>query len=745
MILARGLGLRIVAIATGILGALFSLQVCGPGIPGFRHDWSWPVDYAGWVSFLAHSTSGWDDRGFGQPHPYPTQFLVALLLSPIGLLSSKAALVVVLLGITALFAYGSWRLTDEGRAPLWIVLALTSIAIFNPWTYSKIVAGHVMMVLSLAALFAFYAEWRVGRVKPRLWLFATLCAVQLQFAVVLLCFVVLTFRRAESRWGFAAAAVSLAPSLIGIVAAGQSLSQIPYLTAWQHGQSVPLTDGIRLAGYFAGYDRALPVWFMDATWLYPACALVAFATLRDRWAWAIILAASAGVIAASGDLFFPTIYDWIVTHVVISGIFRELYDLIGLVAIAYLALIAMGSRNVFVRGVSVSLAIAGPLAWALASPWQWWVPLELSRSVDFTAQMGANERYALFPYRQPMMFRGRGSGSDPEILSKLGRNISPLNNYADEYPAIAALASYELHGTTEMLSKLGVAKIVTRTDVQSDIAQLAGQTLVPTHSARFRALSTAIPYLPMVSYVPAPKVTFRIPYPGDNEIFFSDASVAPFYRVPEMRNSLDPRQGWIDLRFTYERYPELAQPFGGAYTEQSLVGLPLRGPAALVMVRGALIDDRHRIIYRGKSRYDWVRLDARTKEVYCRGACAVVGTSDLPSTRQPPYQREYRAADAVFPLPWLGVVSSRDSQLPALRLNSSYNPGWVALYGLHLLPHERVDGVANLWETPKDAPGRIFLVHIPSALQCIAEFVALGALIWILSSMGLARHPGSRV
>ena len=163
---------RAVAFAAALA---FAILVTLKGVPTLRHDWNWPIDATGIPSFVEDSFSGWLPVGFGIPNAHPTAYLIALpLVATMWLLGPLAALV--------LFAFVAGYLCVRGGAALaahWTAAPAASagigmFAIFNPWVYNEVVAGHLVMVLSYGALLGFIAEMLRGRdassVRLALWL-----------------------------------------------------------------------------------------------------------------------------------------------------------------------------------------------------------------------------------------------------------------------------------------------------------------------------------------------------------------------------------------------------------------------------------------------------------------------------------------------------------------------------------------------------------------------------------------------
>ena len=248
---------RAVAIAAAIA---FAVLVTLKGIPTLRHDWNWPIDATAIPSFLDDSFSGWLPAGFGIPNVHPTGYLIALpLAAAMWLLGPLATLV--------LFAFVTGYLCVRGGVALagyWAnespaTAALGSFALFNPWVYNEVVAGHLVMVLSYGALLGLIAEMLRGRAASsvRLALWLALAEAQLQFFIVAM-IALFIFAIVMRKWRpVLAGLVFILPSVIGVLAERGTLLQIPYGLTWQSNQSVLPGALAGLGGYFPGYSDRL--------------------------------------------------------------------------------------------------------------------------------------------------------------------------------------------------------------------------------------------------------------------------------------------------------------------------------------------------------------------------------------------------------------------------------------------------------------------------------------------------------
>ncbi len=146
-----------------------------------------------------------------------------------------------------------------GRATLYGAVGIGLFALFNPWVYNEVVAGHLVMVLAYAGLIGLFAEMLHGRNAStmRLALWTALIEAQLQFFILamlaLVVFACTTRKWTPSIFGV----IIVLPSVIGLIAERGMLLRIPYGVTWQANQSVPPLPLLALGGYFAGYSDRL--------------------------------------------------------------------------------------------------------------------------------------------------------------------------------------------------------------------------------------------------------------------------------------------------------------------------------------------------------------------------------------------------------------------------------------------------------------------------------------------------------
>jgi hypothetical protein len=728
-----------VAIAAGLVFAAF---VSVKGVPTLRHDWNWPIDAVAMPPFLNELIGGWLPAGFGQLNAHPTTYVIAL---PIAL----AMWLVGPLGALALFAFAiGWlcvrnaaRVSLSWSAGTPAVAGIGLFALFNPWVYNEIVAGHLVMVLAYAGTIGLAGEMlrgaKASSVRLALWL--VLVETQLQFFILAMLALVL-FASRTKKWLPPVAGVILAlPTIVGLLAERGTIVRIPYSLAWQVYQSVAPAALSALGGYFPGYADRLGVAAEVAVWAVVALALAGVVIARRSRG--VIAAAVAMVVlfvviaGTQGPLAVP--YAWAVHNVPESGVFRELYDLAGLLAVALVvaASAALGSLRP-ARYVALAAGLALAATWMADPPSDLWIgassyPHPLVAAPPFS-------RVALLPAFQPLGLRDSGGdGADPDAHAYPG-NVTALNEYLPEYPVDMALALFERRGDAGALRALGVAAIVSRDWLISRANErivLVGPPPPKYSGATARVRYLADP-LPLVSTCGAIAV-FALPNRLDAcGVFFGDAGTAyPAVRTLSAHgDSVDPRIDWIDARLAFANEPALAQGLGGVYTQSRAPYRIESGAFVLAYLRGRLNDSAGRTIGIGRGEFVWLPLPAGAESVVCAGECELVAVA-----RSLPALSRAAANGAVSPVPfravtpWLYVVNGAGASA-MLRLNERYDAAWMALRAWRILPHVRVEMAANGWLIGAPAPDPIIIVQLTSLVQMLAALCGIGCILWLLKA-----------
>ncbi|MFY9720160.1 MAG: hypothetical protein WAK16_10995, partial [Candidatus Cybelea sp.] len=443
---------RVASIAAALAFAAF---VVAKGVPTLRHDWNWPIDRLAIPSFFDESVSGWLSSGFGIANAHPTAYLLALpVVAAMWIFGPLAALALLALAT----GYGCMR-AAAGVASRWgnadfAAVGIGLFALFNPWVYNEVVAGHLTMVLAYGALIGLFSEMTrgTGACTVRLALWLALVEIQLQFFIIAVLAVAL-FAAFTRKWSpLLAGAIVALPSVVGILAERATLLQIPYSVEWQANQSVDPLSLLSLNGYFPRYADRLGLGAQVAVWSICALALVGVVAAR-RWRTAIWAAAAAALvyliaIGMRGPLAAP--YVWIVRQIPESGVFRELYDLAGVFAALLVVLACAATASVRALGyVGLAAGIALSVTWMLHPPSDLWIGARAYPHPSVTGP--AFSRVALLPAFQPLQLRGGGGdGADPDAFRYPGQ-VAALNEYFPTYPVDVALARYEQGGDVSAL------------------------------------------------------------------------------------------------------------------------------------------------------------------------------------------------------------------------------------------------------------------------------------------------------
>jgi hypothetical protein len=742
----RRLLARALALAAALLFAVF---VVVKGVPTLRHDWTWPIDARAIPSFAAASFNGWLSDSLGTANPHPTTYLIAV---PIVAVMWIAGPLVALALFAAVVGYASMRAAaraaSEWGAAWPAAVGIGCFALFNPWVYNQVVAGHLVMVLAYAGLLGLIGEMLGGRAASsvRLALWIVLIQAQLQFFILAMLALV-AFACATRKWLPPIAGVVVAmPSIVGLIAERGSLLNIPYVAEWQTNQSVAPLPLLGLSGYFAGYADRLGVAASVAVWIVLALALIGAVVARRRIAAWIVLAAAivfyVAILGVHGPLAAP--YAWIVRNVPESGVYRELYDGAGIIA-ALLAVLACAAAARF-RALGYAALAAGvalPIAWAVHPPSDLWVGAASYPHPIVAAPPFA--RVALLPAFQPLRLQtGAGDGADPDAFVH-PHAVPALNEYFPTYPVDMALARYEQSGDNDALRVLGVTDVMPRpwlvSKMQSGIG-LAGASLAPPAVrqgvAAARHVSGATP---LVSQCVAPQIVDVGASLGPCNVFFGDMpGHGTLHLIASPSDSIDARTAWIDARLTFSEDPALAQALGGALTQSTEPWRVEPDSWLLAYVRGALLAPDGKTLAAAPGSFAWIRIPAQTSAVRCAGLCELVAQApDPPTLPARQSQPAVRALPFRYVTPWFYVV---DAGAPGLlRFNERYDSAWLAFAAGRVLRHVRMDMSVNGWFLA--SPGSVVLVQVTAVAQLIAEIVGVVCVLVLLKA--LANRPTKRV
>lgn len=742
--------MKIGAIAAALAFAAF---VVAKGTPTLRHDWSWPIDRLAIPSFFNESIGGWLPVGFGIANAHPTTYLIALpLVAAMWVLGPLIALALLAFatGYCCMHAAGSVASRWGNRVPAAIGAGI--FALFNPWVYNEVVAGHLVMVLAYGGLIGLFAEMVRGRdaspVRLALWL--VLIEAQLQFFIVAM-FALVVFAVATEKWLPPATGIIVAlPTAVGIFAERGVLLQTPYSVQWQANQSLSPVALLSLGGYFPGYADRLGLAAQIAIWTLCALALTGVVAARYRRAvrWT---AAAAGVIylcalGVHGPL--DAAYEWTVRSIPESGVFRELYDFGGVFAALLIALASAATARTRPLGyLAVVAAAVLPITWLIRPPSDLWVGAQSYPHPTVSAP--SFSRVALLPAFQPLQLRaGAGDGADPDAGEYSG-HVATLNAYLPDYPVDMALARYERNGDSEALRALGVSRVIARPWLVSRsngeiglAASSLGARLLPSTARRSEELAGAAP---LISLCEGVRIVATVDGFGPCDIFFGDApGYAAVTPVSGPSDSIDPATAWIDARLAFARVPALAQGIGGVLTQSTRENPVTPDAWLLAYVRGRLTGSDGRTLADGPGAFTWISIPPDVDSVSCAGLCELVAESrSFPAIPLRQSIARTRALPFEELAPWLYRVRDLGAAAQVVRLNERYDPGWMAWRAWRVLPHLRLALAANGWTLTDRSSADVFLVQTTAFLQQIAELAGVVCVLLLLKA--LVREPTKRV
>ncbi len=732
----------IASVALVLLFLTFGLR---DGIPILRHDWGLPYSAAGWRAFAVATTSGWSQNGIGHPRPYPTLYLLGPLLALIGILLGSFWAAAAFLAVVALLLVGAARkLARVFGAPRWFGISLATASLFNPWMYEKLVAGHLTMMLSLAVCFFTASSLVAGEVSPvGLFVCGYVAAFQIQYGLLagaILFIIVPSFRVAK--YTAAGALTSLLPSIIGISLEHSFLRSIPFSVPWQINNSVPLGQGMLLDGYSSNYTLASKPMFILAGAFLLASALMAVPvcvrSIRHRkLVLRVAVGATATLLFCSGLRGPLAAFYSVMLKFRPILVFRELFDLIGIVAIGYflLASLAAGKSRI-ARFCVAGAAMLFLVAWTMSPPYRQFVSANAVPKIRIYSRT-TNLRFSLMPWMQPLRFKRRGSGSDPDIFTH-ANNFSSLNEYQYSYPVGEAIASYLRTKDAVALEDLSVSRIYSRPYFSSDQTTIENgdpaDALLPQATGSKRL--SPQPELALTNVPPSSDRLHRFETP----YLFGDGDPIRFLRfvrpVEPPLDSINPRQAWVAVAEASPAFPGIGNSFGGAFTLNGHAKLALPEPrpiATLVRVQGKLLGSG-RLLSSNTKGWEWVGL-GRAKSLQCRGRCAVVlwQTHRFPALQKRPKSHVPTVPIhfwQIAPFALIGHIklSAPTAHRSLVLFRSRYDAAWV-LFGIPSLEHVDYSMVFNGYEIGRGFNGGAFLLINTTALfQAAAMILSVLAL-----------------
>ncbi len=721
------------------VAGIFAFSIAGSGVPVLRHDWHWPYTHAGFYDWFVNATSGWRTDGIGNPSAYPTEYLYASLAFVIGACAgSHWSLIVFLLGIALLCQYGAARISVALNCGRLGSLALMTIALFNPWVYNEVVAGHLFMLVGYGGALLLAAELcrELGPRSSVLTLATIALSAQFQYLLLALPVLIVIGISYKIFRPIVCAIVVALPLFVGILANRETVSNTPTTAAWLADQSIRILSSVILSGYFPHYANDMLRVASWAMYLLLAISLVGVLLVPTRLRWLIVapLAVLLFTSGAKGPLvgFFA----YATMHFVAIGVFRELYDLLAIMVVFYIIYLSSAAARIPRLSLLIAISAGGLLlGWLINPPTAFFV----SASAIQTSQVGhnANHRFALFPAFQPLSYLGKGSGADPEAYAR-SENVTPLNEYIPRFPEVAALGRYARSGDAKELEALAVDQVVLRAGYLIDKNPLNPLTLAysRTYSGATRTvhLSRVLPELTVGAIPELATLGDDISKPA---ILFPDSAPlsklgenSKFHPILPNRASADIKTAWIDSRLSYVAHPELAEVFGGVATESRQSTWALEGPAAiLVFVSGRLhiwrLPFSSSLV--SSQGFQWITIPRGLSQLRCAGLCELVGRSPT-RPAHPLNAKRQRLTELGFTsiTPWLLRTStSKSSQTRLITYRERYNYWWWAWMGGRKLTSIRVNGIFNGWLIPRMENGsNILIIEVVAAGQAVLEVLA---------------------
>ncbi|MBV8280563.1 MAG: hypothetical protein JO347_00695, partial [Candidatus Eremiobacteraeota bacterium] len=364
-------------IASCALAAFFALTAGSNGIPALRHDWFWPAQWGGAHDVFLAASSPWQTQGIGGPNPFVNNYLLVALLAPLeALFGAYGALLLFFFGVACAIVLAARKLAIAAGAHEALAMVAAGFALFNPWTYSELIAGHGAMLVAYAATMALIAE-SLAEV-PNAFVCATAVAFtlpQLQFFVpALIAAALLATRRMWlplATWAAAGAA-----SFIAVALSGQALARTPVTAAWEQTQSLAPGKALLLSGYFARYADGYDHYGALAVACIAIIALIGGLQAARSRVIAVTAVATALVLIAAMGVRGPlgASLPGLIERFPALGLYRELYDLIGYAVIGYSILAVSAAARYRVLAFAFgAAALALALLWTWHSPTRFWV------------------------------------------------------------------------------------------------------------------------------------------------------------------------------------------------------------------------------------------------------------------------------------------------------------------------------------------------------------------------------------
>jgi len=505
------------AIAGAIALAFAIPLIAHPGLPAYRHDWSWPPDAQSMRFYVQRAWTSWSSDGLGGPNIFPSalpHFALLWLLAP--LVPAKGLLIgSLLVAWTVGILSVAHALRTFFATPRWIALAMGTVYMAAPLVLTKMVAGHVAYVEAYAAFAAFAASLFSIQTFAHPWRWVARAALAGAFTLVQLQFIgfdalLLIALSAAAvvpvRYAAAVAAsivVASLPAFAGplfIAGAGSAtLAMQRAVLSWEQIQSIGPLAALEGRGYFTFYaENLIP---SQALWAHvllvlPIAAVAGAVMLRRRnVAVALVLIGVLSWLACTGlkgpaaplvRMLFMRFSD--------MSLYREVYDALAPYCLAVVLLAGVAFSRMW-RPVSIGAIVL--LLATLAAGWAGFPRLVKTASTQFLTQLVTPARgpgrVVWWPAAQPIGPRHDEdtSGADPLAFTPLG-TLQPLFEY-EPYGLFASALYHQMQGNAEAaqaeLCSVGVRQIVDRANVISHVSGRAMPALALRSSARSHLIS----------------------------------------------------------------------------------------------------------------------------------------------------------------------------------------------------------------------------------------------------------------
>ncbi len=760
-------------LATLAVAACFAFRA---GPPGFFQDWIWPVHAQGLVQwFTDDAISQWDPHGLGGIGAIPTfNFVYAALalLAAVGF-SSNAVLFIFLGGALVAAILGTRKLLAEldirvDRISEW---ALSGSYGLGPICFQKAAAGHLFWLAAYAALPWFTAfAWRgCSRHDVRAFgvaaLLYAISSTQIQFLgfdAFLFVAIAVVHRPSPLTWAGAAGIL-----IVGLVhnanvflaplrpSAGFNIVGFHATLDWERGMSGTLLDLARMSGYLnhdvAGLPPPLHPIYAAAKMLLALLALIGIALQRDKRALVFGIVAAGALLFANGWKGpLQPLMQWWLFHASTFTVFRELFHIMALYALAVTILAALALSKLPKR-----VSIVFPLvALAAASPF---LTLGLNRLVPNVGPDRGEHRAAgihglrvLLPMQEPVARPGLASGGlDPARL------VSDVASAGDPPLVLQAVLDGRLSRPTQekLLADMGISRIAWRSGWASDLPDAfepgvgAIFTEFQQQQQILRRRYTAPSNLSDVrSLLSLESVDASDPISS----FLADYQVPPGRDISLVSSFVgnDIHRMWVSSRVWSWYAPNTDRVLGQpVYTTSSApLSLPVHaatGTFIYILTSGkfATLDGMEPISYVGwrSSSYHWLRWrltktegTARFRSVGFSSVARVIVSGRAgwsPNVAGAPHSLPARALPTSSISLWT-VTSTLPSSTAAMRLvyARSYSSGWhLSVDGHDLGSAHRADGIFNGWIVGAAARPRtlrlFYAEEVPSATLILVDAV----------------------